>query len=417
MATAEVIAVGTELLLGEVANTNAAEISKLLADLGISVYFHSTVGDNAARLSDVLGQALARSDIVITTGGLGPTGDDITKEVVAEVIGGKLIFSPELWARMLDYFHKIHRKPTENNKKQAMVIEGSVPITNEFGTAPGVFIERNGKVIICLPGPPHEAIPMFKKLLPRLERFSSGQLFRRMLKLFGIGEAAVEQAIIDLTTRSNPSVATYVSPGEVHIRIAAFGEPRLAESEVANIEKEIRSRLGKWIFGTDEDTLEKVVGELLLRNGLSLATAESCTGGLVANRITDVPGSSGYFKGGIVAYQEAIKQSVLGVPEEIIREYGVVSQEVASFLADGVRRLCRADVGLAITGYAGPSGGAPGKPVGTVCLGLSGPGGRQSKEVWISGNRLTVKARAAQEALGSLWSYLKALDAASSGVL
>ncbi|MGB9867226.1 MAG: competence/damage-inducible protein A [Bacillota bacterium] len=415
LAVAEIIAVGTELLLGEVVNTNAASIARMLADLGINVYYHCTVGDNFPRLCGVLKQALSRSDIVITTGGLGPTGDDITRECVAEVTGRPLEFSDSTWEAIVSYFRRIGREPTENNRKQAMVIAGAVPLENKFGTAPGLLLEHGGKLVICLPGPPGEALPMLRQVLARLEGLSSVRLVRRTLKVFGMGESAVEQRIIDLTNSSNPSVATYVAPGEVHVRIAAQGKLQEASTLVAKIETEIRSRIGKWVFGADEDTLEKVVGELLRKKGLCLATAESCTGGLLSSRITDVPGSSDYFQGGIVSYHESVKQETLGVPASVLQVHGPVSTETALEMAKAVRQKCKADVGVSVTGFAGPTGGTPDKPVGTVCVAVSGPFGDWSKQTWIRGDRRTVKVRATQEALGSLWLYLNELQGSDTG--
>lgn len=406
MAVAEIIAVGTELLLGEVVNTNASSIAKILADLGINVYYHCTVGDNFQRLCDTLRQALSRSDVVITTGGLGPTGDDITRECVAEVTGRSLSFSAAAWDRILAYFKKIGREPTENNKRQAMVVDGATLLENKFGTAPGLLLEHEGKLIVCLPGPPSEALPMFRQVVPRLEQLSQMRLVRRILKVFGMGESAVEQCIIDLTGSGNPSVATYVAPGEVHVRIAAHGDPAEAKAMVEKVEAKVRSRLGGWIFGADEDTLEKVVGDLLRKAGLTLATAESCTGGLLSSRITDVPGSSDYFRGGVVAYHDSVKSITLGVPAEALGQYGAVSTQVALEMARAVRERCGADVGVSTTGFAGPAGGTPEKPVGTVCLAVSGPLGEVTRELWIRGDRRMVKFRATQEALGSLWLYL-----------
>ena len=411
---AELIFVGTELLLGDILNTNAQYLARRLSDLGIDNYFQVTVGDNADRLAFTVRRALERSDVVIATGGLGPTMDDLTKETIADVLGLPLVIHEPSLARIEGFFKSRGRQMTENNRKQALLPGGAIVMTNEVGTAPGMIIEWNGKAVAILPGPPNEMAPMFEDhLAPYLARRSGGEAKRLVsltLKFCGIGESAVEAWLDDLIRgQSDPTIAPYAKMGEVHLRLATkASSEEEGYARLRPIEEEIRQRLGHHIFGTDRDLLEAAVGGLLRARDLTLALAESCTGGLLAKRLTDIPGSSDYFLLGAVTYANSAKIGALGVPEDTLVAHGAVSEETARAMAEGVRRLSGADLGLAITGIAGPSGGTPEKPVGTVHFALASRGETVSVKEQLWGSRSDIRIRAAQAALVMLWRSLKA---------
>lgn len=415
---AEILAVGTELLLGEITNSNAQFLSRKLAELGIDVFHHTTVGDNPTRLRQAVETALGRADLLITTGGLGPTQDDITKETVAEVFRLPLEVDQESLERIGALFERIGVPMTENNRRQALMPRGAEAIPNDRGTAPGVFLKVHDRVVVCLPGPPAELIPMFESWVePRLAKLAAGEsqaaggvrpLFKRTLKVCGLGEALLEDRIKDiLTAQSNPTIAPYAKLGEVHLRLAAKASSREeAERLFAPVERELRQRLGDYIYGTDEATLEKAVGDLLRQRNLTLAVAESCTGGLLGHRITNVPGSSEYFHLGVTAYDNRAKTALLGVPRETLDRYGAVSTETAVAMATGILALAGTDVAVAVTGIAGPGGGTEIKPVGTVYFAVAGgrhafgpAGASRHKRSTLRGNREEIKQRAAQVAL------------------
>ncbi len=366
---AEILCVGTELLLGDIVNTNAAYIAKELAAAGINVYHQSVVGDNPSRLKESLRHALAQNDCVITTGGLGPTYDDLTKETVAELFGLPMVVDQDSLQFIMGFFKKIGRPMTENNKKQALMPKGATVFRNDNGTAPGLAVEQDGKIAVLLPGPPREMEPMFRdQVMPYLQKFSDHVLASRNIHIFGVGESAVEQELREMmTSQQNPTVAPYAKDGEVLLRVTASAPTReealrLTEPTVA----EIKRRYGDAIYGVDIGSLQAAVVKLYREKGLTLSTAESCTGGLVSKRLTEIPGSSQVYLGGVCSYSNEMKQRVLGVSAQTLAEYGAVSRQTAREMAKGARRCGGADVGVATTGIAGPGGGTKEKPVGLV---------------------------------------------------
>lgn len=370
----EIIAVGTELLLGSIANTDARDISQGLAEVGIHCYYHTTVGDNPGRLREALRIARERADIIITTGGLGPTCDDLTKQTVCEACGKPLQLHEGTWNRILTYFERINRPVTENNKQQAMLPEGCTILENDWGTAPGCgFRTESGTWVFMLPGPPKECAPMFKNcLMPLLRSLSGTTIASRNIRVFGMGESAVEDKLRPLMERlQNPTLAPYAKDGEVFLRVTASAQTneeamRMTEPVVA----EVLSLLGDLVYGVDTGSLEEVVQGLLLENNVRLCAAESCTGGMVASRFTGVPGASRVFSGGVVAYAREVKTAVLGVPDTLIDDAGLVSEPVAAAMARGCCGVTGAELGLGLTGLAGPGGDNSNVPVGTVCIAL-----------------------------------------------
>jgi nicotinamide-nucleotide amidase len=410
---AEVLSVGTELLLGEITDTNAQEISARLKEAGIDVYRRVTVGDNLARLTASFSEALGRADVVIATGGLGPTDDDVTAEALAAAMGRKLVFDETAWEWTLSWFERRGRTPTESDRKQAMIVEGGVALRNHNGTAPGQAIIAGGKVAAILPGPPREMIPMLEEeVLPLItSHFPHLQpLYCRDLKLVGIGESKVGETVRDLMQCSNPTLAPYAGSGEVRLRIAAKSQsPKEAMAMLDRVEAEVRSRLHDYVYGTGNATLESACGEILAKKGLTLAIAESVTGGLIAHRVTLVPGSSRYFKMGVVAYDPAIKTTCLGVSGDAVRKNDAVSPDVAREMALGVKALAGAKIGLATTGFAGPDGGTPEEPLGTVYTAVASPDGVVLDRQVYGGSRAIVKQNAAQRALYMLWTTVRGL--------
>lgn len=411
---AETVFVGTELLLGEILNTNAQYISQRLAELGIDQYYQVTVGDNAERLAGVLRLALSRADVVITSGGLGPTQDDLTRDAAAEVSGRPLELDEGYLAELQAWFRNRTggREMPANNARQALVPRGARMMPNPVGTAPGLIVPVGEKAILLLPGPPHEFRRMLHDhVIPFLTERMGGarlKLFTRTLRLCGIGESSVEQQILDLIQgQSDPSLAPYAKLGEVHLRLATKApEPAEAEQRFAPLEAEIRRRLGQHLFGVDETTLEEAVGARLRERGWALALAESCTGGLIAKRITDVAGSSDYFRAGYVTYSNEAKIDLLGVRPETLASQGAVSEAAVLEMAAGAARRSGAPVALAVSGVAGPGGGTPEKPVGTVWIGLHLPDGTRARRFQFQGGRAEVRQWAAQHALAYLWAHL-----------
>ena len=402
---AEIISVGTELLLGEIVDTNAVFLSQELAALGIELYHRTTVGDNAPRLKQALTEALARVDLVITSGGLGPTNDDLTKETVAEALGLSLVLDRSSLEWIEEYFARTGRPMTENNYKQALIPEGGVALPNPKGTAPGVSVRQEGKWVVCLPGPPRELIPMFRDhVRPLLQAESRGVIRSRVLRLCGMGESVLVKEIADLlANQTNPTLAPLASEGEVRLRITAAAETvAQAEEVIADLESKLRARLGRTIYGVDDETLEAVVVSLLQERGETLAVAESCTGGLLANWITDVPGASAVFDRGFVTYSNRSKAELLGIPATVIERVGAVSTEVATLMAQGVRDRAGSDWGVGITGIAGPGGGTAEKPVGLVYYALVGPGVNLVREARFTGDRQQIKRRTTQTVLDLL---------------
>ena len=369
----EIISVGTELLLGHTINTDASYVARELSPIGVNLLYTCTVGDNPERLKEAVETALGRSDAVITTGGLGPTGDDLTKETVAACAGKKLVMDEASMKHIEEYFKGRLLSPTQ--KKQAMLPEGCTVFPNSVGTAPGCgFRSANGKLVAMLPGPPSELIPMLKNhAVPfLLQGTETAAIVSRIVRVFGLGEGYVAEQIADLCDKANPTSATYAKDGEMFVRVTARAETEEKAAALCEpVVEDLKKRLGDFCYGVDVESLEEAVVRLLAERNLTVATAESCTGGLVAKRITDIPGSSSVFHMGTVTYANEIKTKLLGVPEEILAQYGAVSPQVAKLMAQGVCEAAGADFGVGITGIAGPDGGTPEKPVGLVYLALS----------------------------------------------
>jgi nicotinamide-nucleotide amidase len=383
---AEVISVGTEHLLGQIVDTNASYLCALLADLGVAVYYRSTVGDNTRRVQAVFMQALSRVDLVVSTGGLGPTDDDLTVAAVAEALGLPLELHEAAWAHVQEFFSKRNRAMTGQQHKQAMLPHGARMIPNSRGSAPGVIVEHDGKTLIFVPGVPREMKGMMEDhVVPYLrERGLAGRevIRSRIVRITGLGESAVEDRLRDLMRAGvNPTIAPYAHTGECHVRLTARGFEPEAERLLVEAEAALRERLGDAIYAVGETPLEEVVARLLASRHVSIAVAESCTGGLIAHRLTQTPGASAYMDGGVVAYSNVAKQRWLGVPDELLERHGAVSAEVARAMAEAVRAQARTDLGVATTGIAGPTGATPQKPVGLVYVALAHPAGTDVREM------------------------------------
>ena len=361
----EILSVGTEILLGEIANTDAQMISQALSEHGVNVFFHTVCGDNPERLLSCLEVAKKRADLIITTGGLGPTCDDLTKETLCLSFGKKLIPFEDEMAKLRE---KMGDRMTPNNLKQAYLPEGCTVLANDWGTAPACAFEADGHTVIMLPGPPRECTPVFKqRALPYLEKKFGGVISSDFIKIFGMGESQMEDKLSFLMNGANPSVAPYAKDGECEARVTARAETAEKAKELcAPLVKKITDILGSVVYGVNVSSLEEVVVSGLCEKGLKIATAESCTGGLVLKRLTDIPGSSGCVSGGFVTYSNEMKQKLLGVSEDTLKTHGAVSAETASQMARGAAMASGADVGVGITGIAGPGGGTPEKPVGTI---------------------------------------------------
>ena len=387
--TVEILSVGTELLLGSIANTDAQMLSQGLSELGLNVYWHTVVGDNPVRARDAVALAKSRADIIITTGGLGPTCDDLTKNVLAEAFGKKLVFHEPSAQRIRGYFQRTKRPMPESNMQQAMLPEGCTVLDNDWGTAPGCAFEADGVHVIMLPGPPSECRPMFHyRAKPYLLSLSEGVIASHTLKLFGIGESAMEEQLREqMNHMSNPTLAPYAKEGECELRVTAkAATDEEAQALLQPTVEQVRKLFGNKVYGVDVTSLEQVVQTLLEEKGMTIATAESITGGLLAKRLTDLPGVSKVFKGGIVSYTDEVKHSVLGVPEELLREHGAVSAPVAQAMARGARRVLGVDVALAATGVAGPDTDDRGNEVGTAFVAIDTPEGSYVRELHL-GNR------------------------------
>ena len=375
--TAEIVCVGTEILIGDIVNTNAAYISSRLAEMGISQYHQSVVGDNPERLTEALKTALERADLVITSGGLGPTYDDLTKETAARLMGRTLHTDEKSLDAIRAYFEKTGRVMTENNAKQALIPDGSTVFENLRGTAPGVCIEdfENNKMLVMLPGPPRELEPMFSdQVMPYLMKFTDNVMLSRDVNIFGMGESTVEEHLRELMQNSaNPSLAPYVNTGEVRLRVTARAKSLEECEKMCNevIEKIYASPVGEYIYGIDTGSLEKALLLTLCEKKLTFASAESCTGGLIGKRMTDLAGASEVYFGSIISYANEIKENLLGVPHEILEKHGAVSPETAAHMARGARERLGVDIAVSTTGIAGPGGGTDEKPVGLVYVGVS----------------------------------------------
>ena len=405
----EIIAVGEEVLTGDIVNTNGQAIAAGLCDAGIRVIRQTVVGDDDAAIRAALREAVERAEIVVTIGGLGPTYDDITKEAAAEAMGAALRRDPAVEADIRAYFAAVGRIPTENNWKQADLPEGGEALPNSNGTAPGVWLERDGRVLIQLPGPPRECLPMFRDYaLPRLARRTGQVRLTRTVRLYGIPEATAEDRLHEqMLAAENPTIAPYVSDGEVQIRLRAVaGSTEEAEALIRPRLEEIQAIFGENAYSTDGRDLAKTLVALLREKGLRVTTAESCTGGLAAAAITAVPGASEVFDGGLCTYAEVQKVALLGVSPKTLAEHTAVSEDCAVEMARGARERMDADIAVSVTGYAGPDGGADGTPVGTVCFGISSCwGDRSLTRVFHTGGsmaRAINRTRATKEALFQL---------------
>lgn len=402
---AEILAVGTELLMGQIVNTNAQYLTKRLNDVGVNVYYHSVVGDNPIRLKECLRLALSRSDVVITTGGLGPTKDDITKETVAEIMGMKLVRHEETFRNIRCFFERVNRKMMNNNTKQADIPEGCIIIQNNNGTAPGCLIEKDGKTIIMLPGPPKEMIPMFEETIyPYFEKKTGQIIGSRMLKVFGIGESEMEMKILDLIeAQSNPTIAPYVNMGEVVIRVTARGKNYDEAMEMINpVIERIKERLGSDLYAYNGETLEETVVQLLIEKKISISTVESCTGGMLASKLVNVPGVSNVFANGFITYSNQSKVDALGVDPDVIKTYGDVSKETAIEMVKGLVKNTATRAGISITGIAGPDGGTPEKPVGSVYVAVMLDGEIDTMALKLNGDRERVRHMACLNAMNML---------------
>lgn len=380
MAVCELISVGTEILLGDILNTDAQYLSIELAKLGISVIHQSTVGDNRERLLAQLDEAAKRSDIIILSGGLGPTPDDLTKEVCCEFFGKEMFLHEPTVEKIKKYFSSKGIEMAQNNLKQAMLPKDCVIFPNDNGTAPGMAIEKDGVHILVLPGPPRELKPMFQNCaVPYLMQFSDRIIVSHNIRTFGIGESSMAERVNDLFDAQNPTVAPYAKDGEALLRVTAMAKTKEdAESLCEPIIEEIKKRLDAYVYGVDYNCIEEAAVGMLKEHHLKVATAESCTGGLIAKRITDVPGASEVFECGIISYANGIKHKVLGVSEDNLNKYGAVSEPVAKQMAQGALKVSGADIAVSVTGIAGPDSDSTGKPVGLVYIGLADKG-----NVWV----------------------------------
>jgi len=412
---AEVISTGTEILLGYIVNTDAQYLSRELARLGIEVTLHTVVGDDREIMKSALRDALKRVDLVFTTGGLGPTSDDITKEVVAEVLGRPIVLDEESLKAMEAFFAAQGKGLPEAVVRQAYFPAGARVLPNPVGTAPGAIIQVDGKAIVILPGPPRELRAMFTtSVVPYLEALPGRGpvLYVRVYKLTSIPEYAVHDALRDLAATTNPTLGFLARPGEVHVRVTArAGTAEEARKLVDLTGAEIYRRLGEYVFATDDEKIEATVGTLLQKCGLTLSVAESCTAGLLGGRITNVPGSSAYFLGGVIAYSNELKERILGVPRETLDRCGAVSEETAVAMVRGVCALTGADIGLAVTGVAGPGGGTSEKPVGLVYIALAAEQHLDCRRFVLPGHRGAVREGTVNTALNMLKRYLENLSA------
>lgn len=402
--TAELISVGTELLMGNILNSNTRYLAEKCAMLGFDMYYQVTVGDNYERMRSVVQTALERSDLVILTGGLGPTEDDLTKEVCAAAMGMKLVEDPHTRAHLEAFFqNNIYKEIPENNWKMATVPEGAIVLDNSNGMAPGLILEKEGKTAILLPGPPGELYPMVEgQVIPYLEKRQNSVLVSRMVKICGHGESQVEDKLLDLIDgQSNPTIATYAKTAEVHLRLTARGESEQEALErIDPVLKEVLNRFGDAVYTTREEvTLEMAVAELLRKNGLTMSAAESCTGGMIAAAMVNVPGVSEVFMQGMVTYSNEAKMRLLGVKEETLSAWGAVSEETAREMAEGGALAARTDLCVSVTGVAGPEGGTDQKPVGLVYMACCLKGKTKAVRYQFKGNRAKVREQSMMKAL------------------
>ena len=367
------LTVGTEILFGQIVNTNAAWLSQQLNDLGIDVMYHYSVGDNPKRLEELIHFAFHDCDMIITTGGLGPTQDDLTKEVIAKAMGDRIVRN-EQCLRDLKSHYDNGRQMTENNLKQADMPSTAIPLPNTQGTAPGFWLEKDGKIITSMPGPPREMTDMFnKQIKPRLEKLQDSVIYYKILRAFALGESKMETMLLPLIdNQTDPTIATYAKEGECSLRIASK-RPTLADAQkaVADMEAKVLGIIGDFVYSCDDEELIEVVGKLLIEKNISVSCTESCTGGLFAGALTDIPGISAVFERGIVTYSNRAKMEELGVSAETLERFGAVSPETAVEMADGLQKKTGSDLCVSVTGIAGPGGGTEEKPVGLVYIGIA----------------------------------------------
>lgn len=402
---AEIIAIGTEILLGDIINSNAQYLAQELATLGIDMFYQQVVGDNENRIIHAFDEAYSRSDIIITTGGLGPTDDDITKEIAAKYFNKELLPDEISIQKIKGYFKSRERKMTENNLKQGLIPQDAIVINNNNGTAPGVIIEENNKIMIILPGPPKEMKPMFEETVrPYLENMSDSVLVSKMIRILGIGESAVAEEVKDLMDiQTNPTIAPYAKEVGVTLRLTAKAENKEeAEKLILPIEKIITDRLGENVYATEDISIEDVVAKLLIEKKLTIATAESCTGGMIASTLINYPGISEVFLEGAVTYSNEAKHKRLGVKNETLDKYGAVSEETAREMAIGIAKTAGTDVSIVTTGIAGPEGGTDEKPVGLVYIGVYVSGEVKVKKYIFNGNRSRIRLQATMMSLDML---------------
>ena len=406
MLTAEIIAVGSELLTPFRTDTNSLWLTDRLNSVGVEVKLKTIVGDDDARLEETIRDALKRSGFVILTGGLGPTEDDITRKIAARALGRRLSLDERVLEEIRAKFLHWGRKMPEINARQAMVMEGASVLPNPNGSAPGMYVEHDSRVVVLLPGPPREMKPMFDThVLPKLsERAGGVRVARRVLRVAGLGESAVDERIAPVYTQyKNPQTTILFTNTDIEIHLTAQGKTEQeAELLLDGLSGQLEERLGDSVFAFRGETMEEVVGLRLAVSGFTIAVAESCTGGLIAHRLTEVPGSSSYFTEGVVTYSNEAKTRLLGVPEELIERHGAVSAEVAEAMAEGVKRRAATDFGLAVTGVAGPGGGTQEKPVGLVYVSLADDAHTEHRRIMLPGDRHLIRWRASQAALDLL---------------
>lgn len=404
----ELVSVGTEILLGDIVNTNSNYLAKKCAELGITNYYQVTVGDNEKRLADVIKTSLSRCDILVLSGGLGPTTDDLTKEITAKALGRELIQDLSVKKSIIDYFKDPNlRDIPDNNWKQSYIIEDSIVVKNNNGTAPGLIVETDDKkIIILLPGPPRELIPMFEEtIVPYLRKYLPGTYYSRMVKISGVGESKAATTVADLIDKqTNPTIAPYAKLGEVNFRITASANDKAeAKKLIEPVVNEFKNRFANKIFTTnEEETLEDVVVNLLLKNGLKLSTAESCSGGLLSGKIINVSGASKVFEEGFITYSNKAKEKYLKVKKESLDKYGAVSSQVAKEMVLGTAKKTGSQACIAITGLAGPEGGSKEKPVGLVYIAVFLNNNVEVKEYRFNGNRQSIRERTVVMALDLL---------------
>lgn len=390
----EIISVGTELLLGEILNIDAKFIAEEMANIGVNTYYQTVVGDNKKRLKNVLEMSISRADIVIVSGGLGPTPDDITKEIIAEVMDEELVCDKETLKKIEEYFSDQNREMPDNNKKQAMIPKSGIVLENNNGTAPGCIIEKNGKVVIMLPGPPNELEPMFKEnVIPYLKKKTGDVLYSECLKLFGIGESKVAELLNDMMENgTNPTVAPYAEISGVKIRIASSGNNiDKCREYVRKTKDNIRNLIGEYIYAEEDISLAEMVVKKLILKRNTIASAESCTGGMFAKMIVDIPGCSEILGESVVTYSNEAKMKYLGVKKETLEKFGAVSEETAREMAEGIKKVANSNIGISFTGIAGPDGGSLEKPVGLVYVGLSYKENTWVKRLVLKGNREKIR--------------------------